>query len=270
MDNRDTQLATVDERGKPPADAPQDAAGSLLNFVAKAVSDPTIDVTKLEALLRMQREIVADDAKAQFNQAFIRLQIRLPRVTKRGTLEYPVDKNKPDGPKRKIANFAKWEDIDAVIRPLLDDEGFALSFNTAPRQGDGGGLLVTAILRHRAGHSQETSIPVPLDSSGGKNSLQGYGSTLSYGKRYAATAALNIITEGEDDDGARGGERYITAEEVADLDRLLRETKSNFDAFLRHFSIARLESLTPEQLVQARNMLWAKVNAQAKAKQGAT
>ena len=208
-----TAIATID-------DAP---ASSLLNFVAMAVKDPSIDVTKLEALLRMQREIVADDAKTQFNRAFLRLQSKLPRIKKNGTLEYPINKNDPDGPKRKIANFARWEDIDAAIRPLLDEEGFALSFNTAPRQGDGGGLLVTAILRHSAGHSTETSIPVPLDSSGGKNNLQGYGSTLSYGKRYAATAALNIITEGEDDDGHRGGAKFVSEEQVEALRRHCQE-----------------------------------------------
>lgn len=233
--------------------------GSLLNFVAQAVKDPAIDVTKLEALLRMQREIVADDAKAQFNEAFLSLQKRLPRIKKTGVLEYPVDKNKPDGPKKKIANFAKWEDIDEAIRPILDEEGFALSFNTAPRAGEGGGLLVTAILRHRAGYSQETTIPVPLDTSGGKNNLQGYGSTLSYGKRYAATAALNIITEGEDDDGVRGGMKFITAQDVADLEKLIVDTKSDRDRFLQHFGIAQLENLDTDRLVVARNMLWSKV-----------
>jgi len=239
------------------ATVPTDAAGSLLNFVAMAVKDPTIDVTKLEALLRMQREIVADDAKVQFNQAFIRLQTKLPRIKKNGVLEYPVNKNNPEGPKRKIANFAKWEDIDAAIRPQLDDEGFALSFNTEARTA-GGGLVVTAILRHRAGYSQGTSIPVPLDASGGKNDLQGYGSSLSYGKRYAATAALNIITEGEDDDGKRGGMRFITAEQVAELDSLITETRSDKERFVQMFGVALLENIEAGAWAAARNLLLGK------------
>jgi ERF superfamily len=242
-------------RSQEVATRPEDSGVSLLNFVAMAVKDPAIDVTKLEALLRMQREIVADDAKAQFNQAFIRLQKRLPRIKKEGELTYPVNKNQPDGPQKHIASFAKWEDIDAALRPLLDEEGFALSFNTAPRPGEGGGLLVTAILRHRAGHSQETSIPVPLDTSGGKNTLQGYGSTLSYGKRYAATAALNIVTEGEDDDGKRGGVRYITGAEAREIDELLTQTKADRPRFLEYFGVANIAALEASQLAQARNML---------------
>ncbi len=204
----------------------------------------------------------ADDAKSQFNTAMIRLQSRLPKIKKNGVLEYPVDKNKPDGPKRKIANFAKWEDIDDAIRPLLDEEGFSLAFNTAPRQGDGGGLIVTAILRHRAGHSTETSIPIPLDTSGGKNNIQGYGSALSYGKRYAATAALNIVTEGEDDDGVIGGMQFITAEQADELDRLIDETKANRGKFLQYFGVAHISNLPAASLAPARNLLLAKKKAE--------
>lgn len=247
------------ERPAGKAVATQEPAGSLLNFVAQAVSDPNVDVHKLEALLRMQREIVADDAKAQFNRDFIALQKALPRIKKNGTLEYPVDKNKPDGAKRKIANFARWEDIDLSIRPLLDDHGFSLSFTTAPRAGDGGGLIVTAILRHRAGHMTETPIPIPLDTSGGKNNIQGYGSALSYGKRYAATAALNIITEGEDDDGVRGAKKFLSTEEAAELDGMMRELGLDAEKFLHQFfEVAEVRNLDAAQFVPCKNMLLAK------------
>lgn len=212
--------------------AESNEATSLLGIIARAASDPAVDVEKMAALLGLQERVVARQAEAEFNQAFIRMQAALPRIKKDGTLEYPVDKNKPDGPKRKIASFAKWETIDAAIRPILETEGFALSFNTIPRPGDGGGLIVTAILRHRGGHSTETSIPVPLDTSGGKNNLQGYGSSMSYGKRYAATAALNLITEGEDDDGVRGGMRFISQDQVAELTAKLKDAGREEGPFL--------------------------------------
>ncbi len=44
-------------------------------------------------------------------------------------------------------------------------------------------------------------MPLPLDTSGSKNNIQGMGSSLTYGKRYLVTAMLNIVTEGEDKDG---------------------------------------------------------------------
>lgn len=233
-------------------------SGSLLNFVAQAVRDPNIDVAKLEALLRMQREIVADDAKGQFNRDFIALQESLPRVKKDGTLSYPVNKNQPDGPQKKIASYAKWETIDAAIRPILREHGFALAFTTQQRTGDGGGLTVVAILRHRAGHSTETPFPVPLDTSGGKNNLQGYGSAESYGQRYATKAALNLIFEGEDDDGKLGGMRFITVEQTAELERLIADTGTKIDKYLEVLGVGHLGSIEAGAFAVARNMLLAK------------
>jgi hypothetical protein len=250
-----TDIAIAENRSLAAPDSP---STSLLNFVALAVKDPSIDVTKLEALLRMQREIVADDAKAQFNRAFLRLQSKLPRITKRGEVEYKG---------QKAFKFARWEDVDAAIRPVLAEEGFSLSFTTQPRQGDGGGLIVTAILRHAAGHSTETSIPVPLDSSGGKNSMQGYGSSLSYGKRYAATAALNIITEGADDDGKRGGTRYITQEQTEELRALMKDAGRQEGPFLDHLfsgAVRSCDEIEVGQFVVVKNMLDGILRSRAK------
>jgi ERF superfamily protein len=240
--------------------AVQDSAASksMLNFIAMAVERPDIDVEKLRALLDMQRGLLDDDAKAQFNRDFIAMQAVLPRIKKNGTLEYPVNKNDPDGPKRFVSNFAKWEDIDAGIRPVLGEHGFALSFSTTPRPGDGGGMFVTAILRHRAGHATETSIPVPLDTSGGKNNMQGYGSSLSYGKKYASFAALNIITEGEDDDGVRGGMEFITAEQVQELNDAIRDTGADFTNFCDTMGVRGLTEIQVPAFIVAKNLLAAK------------
>lgn len=240
---------------------PSGPAGSLLNFVALAVKDPTIDVAKLDALLRMQREIIADDAKAQFNSAFIRLQAKMPRIKKNGNLEYPVDPKNPNGPKKLISKFMKFEDIEGAIKPIMESEGFGHSFNTVSRQSDGGGLIVTHILRHTAGHTQETSLPVPLDTSGGKNNLQGYGSTLAYGKRYTMCAGLNIVAEGEDDDGVRAGLEFITDLQVKELSDLMMETGADLNAFCDTFGVHGLTELQPPAFAPAMNMLTARKTA---------
>jgi hypothetical protein len=238
-----------------PVVIPEAAPNSLLPAIVQMAKDPSVDVAKLDALLKMQERMEGREAEGEFNRAFIRLQKTLPRIKKNGTLEYPIHKDKPDGPKRKIANFARWEDIDREIRPLLDAEGFALSFTTAPRQGDGGGLIVTAILRHEGGHKTETPIPIPLDTSGGKNNIQGYGSALSYGKRYAATAALNIITENEDDDGKLAGMSFLKSEQIEELRQLIEETGTDERRFLDLMGVKDLSDIQRGAFVVARNML---------------
>jgi hypothetical protein len=242
-----------------PVEQPVAPAGSMLAIIARAASDPTVDVGKMQALLEMQRQLEADQARAAFNAAFARVAAQMPRIKKKGAIEHPANRNQPDGPKRKISSYARLEDIDAAIRPLLDAEGFALSFDTAPRTGEGGGLIVTATLLHEAGHSRSASIPVPLDTSGAKNNIQGYGSALSYGRRYSLCAVLNIVTEGEDDDGVRGGIEFIDAPAVKQLDDLLRRTRSNFDDFCRVMGVRSLVDIQVQDYPRAVNAVMAKL-----------
>jgi len=249
-------IATV----QPGQVAAHDEAGStsLMNFVAMAVRDPSIDVAKLEALLRIQRDVVADDARTQFNQAMGRLQSVLPRIRKNGTVEYPVDKNKPDGPKKKAFAYAKYEDIDAAIRPLMREHGFSLSFNTSQRVGDGGGLVVKGKLLHVGGHAETADFALPLDTSGGKSNLQGYASSTSFGQRYVTKMLLNLVFEGEDDNGQQADVVFITTEQQQEISKLLAETKADLGGFLDYLQAESIESIKAGQFAGAMNALHAK------------
>jgi ERF superfamily protein len=195
--------------------------------------NPALDVEKLKALIEMQDRMEDRQAERAFTKAFVAMQGMIPTVKRNGTLEYPVDKNKPDGPKRLVSKYAKWEDIEAAIQPILAEHHFGLSFKITPRLVDGGGLLVAAVLRHGDGHTEiGDPIPVPLDTSGGKNNIQAYGSALSYGQRYAAKAAGLIRIEGDDDDGKRGGMVFVTEEQVLQLQALALETKTEEGLFV--------------------------------------
>lgn len=232
---------------KPGTDLAPVVAGetSLLNFVAQAVSDPNVDVAKLEALLRMQREIVADDARGQFNRALHAAQQAMPRVKKNGAID--LGKGKP-------IPFTKWSDMHAALRPIMRDHGFSLSFSATSR-ADGTGAVVSARLLHCAGHAQDFTMPLPPDVGPGRNALQAMGSTLSYAKRYLAEMAFNIVREDEDDDGDRGGATFITPEQKEQIIALMQETGADTKRFLEHFNIAVLDDLREQDFAQAMNAL---------------
>ncbi len=208
--------------------------GALLSTIMRLASQPDLRMDVLSLLLDKQEAMETQQMRALYTQAFVKMQMEMPRIKKNGEIQYPVDSNNPRGPKYTATHFAKWEDIDAVLRPIYTKHGFGLTFRIQQRtftnqdggaaSKDVGGLIVTAILRHEAGHQEEATIPVPLDTSGGKNAIQAYGSSLSYGKRYSAGAVLNFVTEGEDDDGVKGGQTFITEAEVAELHALCQET----------------------------------------------
>lgn len=213
--------------------------GALLAAFLELARRPDVNPDTVAAWAAIQERMEQKQAKIDFDDAFDRMSRKLPRVKKNGMVEY---KNKQTGVLEKSFNFGRYEDIDTFIRPLLQEEYFTLSFDSVPRQGDGGGIILTATLSRR-GHQRTASIPVPLDTSGGKNNIQGYGSAMSYGKRYTTTALLNLVFEGEDDDGKRGGMRFITEAECETLRVLLRETKYNEGEFLQQLFAGAVRSV---------------------------
>lgn len=175
------------------ADPPTSVAdynSGLMEVIARAARDPSVDIDKMERLIAMQERVQARDAEVAFSDSFASMQPELPAITKGGQI---VHKG------QVISEFAEWEDINKAITPVLSRFGFSLSFKPATVNNM---VAVTAILRHRLGFKDEATLPLPTDTSGAKNAVQGVGSTLSYGKRYAATLLLNLTTEGDDDDGS--------------------------------------------------------------------
>lgn len=246
-----TEPAMVAEQVQGDAPLPTLAAPpaptSLLPAIISLAKDATVDVAKLEALLRMQAEMEARQAKQEAIDAFTLLSGELPRVKKNGTIQM--------GTKGSIP-FAKWDDIDKVIRPLLVKHGFTLSFNSAAK--DGGGLVVTGELMHRSGHVRSAQIPLALDAGPGRNNLQAMGSTLSYGKRYCAEMLLNIVREGDDDDGNKGGTAFVTAEQVEELQGLIEETMTDEQRFLATVGVVHIGEIPQGAFAMAKNLLLTK------------
>lgn len=183
---------------------------TVLEIIQAVASDPRMDVAKLEQLLNLQERMEARNAEMEFNRAMARLQPQLPRIGKHGKID--LGRGKP-------LTFAKYEDIDAAIRPLLTAEGFTLSFSSEPTDK---GVLMTCTLSHSLGHSRSSRMQLPPDSGPGRNALQAIGSSHSYGKRYLVAGILNLVMEGVDDDG-NNAEGFITEKECDTLMDMLAE-----------------------------------------------
>lgn len=221
---------------------------SLLPAIIALAKDASVDVSKLDALLKMQAAMEDRQAKRDFTEAYARLSAKLPRIKKNGTID--LGKGRP-------IPFAKWEDMDKVIRPLMAGEGFTISFDSAPTE-QGGELLITGELMHVGGHGRTASMPLPFDTGPGRNSLQARGSTLQYGKRYVAEMLLNLVREGDDDDGNKGGASFLTPEQCEELTALIRETGTEEKRFLATMGVEELGQIPQAAFVAGKNMLLAK------------
>jgi hypothetical protein len=227
--------------------------GGMLAVIARAAADPNTDLAKMSALLDMQERIMAKNAEIAFNNALARLAKALSdvRIVRKGSVKY---KNKKTEILEEAFKFAPYEEIDRAIRPIYTAEGFSLSFNAEQREG--GGAVITATLSHIEGHSRSSSIPLPLDNDGGKTNIQGMGSTISYGKRYTTGMLLNIVTVGEDDDGA--GNNAVTLDQAVAIDELLKETGTDKARFLKWAGAEDVPSIKAAKYEEAVKFLNAK------------
>lgn len=168
------------------------ARTDAVSVFERLAMNPGVDVEKLQRLIDMQKEILTYEARKEFSAAFAAMQGELPSVTERGEIVV-------NGQVR--SKYARNEDIQDAIRPVLQRHGFALSFRNKFADGL---VTITGILSHRSGHSEQDEFVAKADTSGSKNDIQALGSTRSYGQRYCTVALLNITTRDQpDDDGQK-------------------------------------------------------------------
>ena len=76
--------ATVDKQSRAPARrraaSPTGEAAALMATIARAASDPSIDVEKLERLMAMHERIKAGQAEQAFADAMSKAQAEMPQV----------------------------------------------------------------------------------------------------------------------------------------------------------------------------------------------
>lgn len=231
------------------AEAP--AASTFMSMIERAVTDPNFDADKLEKLISANERIINRQAQMEYDAAMIRLQKKLSdvKILKNSMIDFS-GKGKDGSSYSQKTPYAKLEDIDKVLRPLMQSEGFVVTY---PLEG-AERVIVKCKISHQGGHSEISSMQLPLDTSGSKNNLQGAGSSISYGKRYLLCAMLNLITLNEDDDGAGG---TITDDQAAELKTLLRDSGMDTARFLKVVSAESVDQIKTRDHGRALNSLQA-------------
>lgn len=186
------ELATVEAGG----DSQLPSASSMFTQ-ALAAAQSGMDAANVAVFVDMANKQQDREAERRFRMAKHQALMAMPSINKRGAIT-----NKQGAVQSR---YSKWEDIDRVIRPILSGNNLILTFNVGHE-----GQLVTVqpILSYADGELAYEEkggwMVLAVDTTGSKNATQGAGSSTSYGKRHSAKAMLNIIEEGDDDDGQGG------------------------------------------------------------------
>lgn len=168
------------------------AVHQRLQLLREALTNPDVQPEKAVAMAELMFKLEDRDARAAFIAAKVRAISEMPHIGK-------------DGKNTHTGNaYATWERMQPIITPVLMRHGLVLNFDIGH---EGPRVSVAPILSGHGWEERGSAIVLPADVGKGRNDVQAVGSSVSYGKRYAAMAMLNLIARGlaEDDDGQAGG-----------------------------------------------------------------
>jgi hypothetical protein len=227
----------------PPQAHPDAGALALLQTVERLSTNKDTNPAIVEMLLKEMRDLRAEQARSTFDVQMALMQQRLPVAPRKGKIEVRAKDAKGDrtGSITQSTPYAKWEDVVELITPVLGEHGFSLQFKTGLTEK--GLVRVVGILAGH-GHRETSEIELQHDSTGSKNSVQAVASSISYGKRHVAGALLNLVSRGEDDDGASTGRALVLGDPitVAQADQIIdlqEAVECPRDKFLEHLNKTR-------------------------------
>jgi hypothetical protein len=203
-----------------PTSAPAQQFGA---FLMQALANPDISADKMQVMLQMRREILHDQAKEAYQEAFAAFSAEMPAVERDGMVDL--------GPGKGRFPFTTYEQMDKILRPLLVKHGFSLQFWSSDAENKDMIIVHGALIGH--GWQRESVYPVPPDVGPGRNALMARGSAQTYAKRYIADLLCNIVRKGIDDDARRAMQATIDPKQVAELNRLIKLTNTNEEGFLK-------------------------------------
>lgn len=204
-------------------------------MLARAVSaGASIEV--LEKLMALQERWEANQARKAFDEAVSCAKAEIP----------PIQRNATGHNSKKYADFSA---IAKIVDPVLSKYGLSYRFRTVQNER----INVTCILAHKSGHSEETTLAGPPDSTGSKNAIQAIGSTLTYLQRYSLVQMLGLAAS-DDDDGNLAG-ALINEDEIKQLIELADSVGANKEKFCEVMKVPSIADIRANEFKRAIELL---------------
>lgn len=150
------------------------------------------DIEKLEKLMMLQERWETGMARKAYVEAMTEFKKHAPTILKDKQVSFTGTSY----------SHAQLGSICEAVIPALAKHGISHRWDT--KQPDNGMIMVSCVLTHMLGHSEETALQAPPDNSGKKNTIQQIASTVTYLQRYTLLAACGLSTNDMPDDDGRG------------------------------------------------------------------
>lgn len=226
-------------------------SASLMDVIARAASDPSVDIDKMERLIALQQQVSAREAELAFNQAMNAAQAEMR----------PISAN-ASNPQTK-SRYATFDKLDRVLRPIYNKHGFSLSFDEgdSPKPEH---VRVLCYCAHNAGHTRTYHRDMPADGKGAKGGdvmtkTHAAGAAGSYGARYLLKGIWNVAVGAEDDDGNLGPAprqiEYIGGKDIEDIETVLTSNNIPIADLLKAAKAEDLAMIPAARLASVKNWI---------------
>jgi hypothetical protein len=207
----------------------QSETAAVLGMIERVARDPSVDIDKMNQLMGWRKEMIADQRRAQFDEAIAAAKAEIPVITKNREVDFTSTKGRTNYRYEDLAEIAK------VVSPILSRHGLSYRYRATSNVNEP--VTVTCIVSHRSGHFEENTLCAGRDESGNKNSIQAVGSTITYLQRMTLKAALGLAVSNDDDGKQADSTGAITLEQVEKLVALADEVGADKEAFCRYFRV---------------------------------
>jgi hypothetical protein len=233
------------------ANAVANYSASLMDVIARAASDPTVDIDKMERLIALQQQVSAREAELAFNQAMNAAQAEMR----------PISANASNPQTR--SRYATFDKLDRALRPIYTHHGFSLSFDEgdSPKPEH---VRVLCYVAHNAGHTRTYHRDMPADGKGAKGGdvmtkTHAAGAAGSYGARYLLKGIWNVAVGEDDNDGNEVAAAHpVSVAQYNALKQRVTDVQADEPKFCEYFRIADLSDMPARRFGEAMKALDAK------------
>lgn len=233
----------------------QDMGGGLLEVIARAVRDPSVDIDKMERLFQLQERVQARASEDAFNIAMAAAQADMRPVS--------ADADNPQTKSR----YASYAQLDRALRPIYTANGFALSFDEgdSPKPEH---VRVLCYVSHVGGHTRTYHRDMPADGKGAKGGdvmtkTHAAGAAGSYGARYLLKGIFNVAV-GEDDNDGNDTAEYINERQIQTINDLISQHGLDTNKFCKYMRVPNAPALLVSDYGNAISSINATIAARAK------
>ena len=148
--------------------------------------------------------------------------------------------------------FASLKAMLKSALPPLNKNGIAL---TQPSLQLDSGIWVIRTTLHKGDQTIFGDMPIIASD----NKAQGFGSGVTYAKRYGLSALVGIAAD-EDDDGGEAAKappetQFVTVSQADEIEQNIKRSGADKAKFLNHFKVPDVTHLTTTQFLKAKQML---------------